>query len=238
MVEGVNLRELPIGPAEAFVLSHVNGSTDESEIADEAGIAPEAVAATLEELARLGAIAFDQPNLGPSIRPPRPMHRVSVSGSMRIGPIVEAGSQTQPHHPAAALYDPRELEEDVEIALERRRLILDTFYTAWTASRITSCSRFKPSADKRAIKNAYFEIVNVFHPDRYFGKKLGAFKPKLEHLFARLTEAHDTLTRAAPRAEYDAYLSSLNKTRALEQPNVDAQVRAISAANRGRSARG
>jgi len=85
------------------------------------------------------------------------------------------------------------------------------------------------SADKRAVKNAYFEVVNVFHPDRYFGKKLGSFKPKLERVFARLTEAHDTLTRSGPRAEYDAYLASLDKTRQLDQGDaaVVAQVQAI-----------
>ena len=33
-------------------------------------------------------------------------------------------------------------------------------------------------ADKKAIKAAYFELVNDFHPDRYFGKNLGSFKPK------------------------------------------------------------
>ena len=226
LVEGINLRELPIGPAEAFVLSHVNGNTNESEIADEAGIAPEAVSATLEELARLGAIWFDESIRAESHHGPRPMQR--TSGSMRIGPIVESSVQAKPQHPAAALYDPRELEEDVEIQPERRRVILEAFY------RLDSVTHYEllhvePTADKRAIKNAYFEIVNVFHPDRYFGKRLGSYKHKLERLFARLTEAHDALTRAAPRAEYDAYLAALNKTRALDQQgaNLEAQVLAI-----------
>lgn len=226
MVEGIDLRALPIGPAEAFVLSHVNGNTDESEIADEAGIAPETVAATLEVLARLGAIRFDQPNLSASNRPPRPAHRATVSGSVRIGPIVEA--QGKPQHPAAALFAPSELEEDVEIPVERRRLILEAYYRLDSMTHY-EVLKLESSADKRAVKNAYFEVVNVFHPDRYFGKKLGTYKPKLERVFARLTEAHDTLTRAAPRAEYDAYLASQNKTRALDQPdaNLEAQVRAI-----------
>jgi curved DNA-binding protein CbpA len=226
LVEGIDLRELPIGPAEAFVLSHVNGNTDESEIADEAGIAPESVSATLEELARLGAIRFDESARPESNRTLRPMHH--VSGSMRIGPIVEAISQAKPQHPAAALYDPRELEEDVEIPPERRRVILDAFYRLDTVTHY-QLLHVEPAADKRAIKNAYFEVVNVFHPDRYFGKRLGSYKPKLERLFARLTEAHDALTRAAPRAEYDAYLASLNKTRALDQQGaaLEAQVQAI-----------
>ncbi len=228
MVEGIDLRQLPIGPAEAFVLSHVNGATNESEIADEAGIDPEAVAATLEALARLGAIWFDQEAAPQSNRAPRPAPGHRVSGSIRIGPIIEALGSAQPHHPAAALYDTRELEEDVEIGLERRRVILDTFYRLDTLTHY-QLLKVDSSAEKRAIKNAYFEIVNVFHPDRYFGKRLGGYKPKLERVFARLTEAHDALTRSAPRAEYDAYLAAQNKTRALDQPEsqLEAQVQAI-----------
>jgi len=226
LVEGIDLRELPIGPAEAYVLSRVDGTSSELEIADEAGIEPTAVAATLEELARLGAIWFDQRVSPPSQRAPR--MQVKVSASLRIGPIIEASVDHEPHHPAAALYDARELNEDVEIEPERRRTILETFY------RLDSLTHYQllqvaPDADKRAIKNAYFEVVNVFHPDRYFGKRLGSFKPKLERVFARLTEAHDTLTRLGPRAEYDAYLASLAKTRQLDQGDaaLAAQVQAI-----------
>ncbi len=225
MVDGIDLRELPIGPAEAFVLSRVDGTSNELEIADEAGIEPMAVAATLEELARLGAIWFDQPAASETQRARRMQPRLS---SARIGPIIEASDGHEPQHPAAALYDPRDLDEDVDIELERKRTILDAFYRLDSATHY-QVLRVDPSADKRAIKNAYFEIVNVFHPDRYFGKKLGSFKPKLERVFARLTEAHDALTRSGPRAEYDAYLASLDKTRQFDQApaTLVAEVQAI-----------
>ena len=226
LVEGIDLRELPIGPAEAYVLSRVDGTSSELEIADEAGIEPKAVAATLEELARLGAIWFDERVSTQSQRAPRMQPK--VSGSLRIGPIIEASVDHEPHHPAAALYDARELEEDVEIETERRRTILEAFYHLDSMTHY-QLLQVAPDADKRAIKNAYFEVVNVFHPDRYFGKRLGAFKPKLERVFARLTEAHDTLTRLGPRAEYDAYLASLAQTRQLDQGEaaIAAQVQAI-----------
>ena len=228
LVEGIDLRGLPIGPAHAFVLSRVDGRCTELEIADEAGIEPQVVAATLEELVRLGAIWFDQPAAArsPSQRPRR--LKASVSGATRIGPIIEARGGPQAQHPAAALYDPRDLNEDVDIEPERRRVILDTFHRLDSITHYQML-RVEPSADKRAVKNAYFEVVNLFHPDRYFGKNLGSFKPKLERIFARLTEAHDTLTRSGPRAEYDAYLASLAKTRSLDQAdeNVAAQVQAI-----------
>ena len=72
-------------------------------------------------------------------------------------------------------------------------------------------------ADKKAIKSAYFEVVANFHPDRYFGKNLGSYKQKLESIFKRITEAHDTLTRKEPRAEYDKYLESQRATQALDE---------------------
>ena len=223
LVEGIDLRALPIGPAEAFVLSHVDGATNESEIADESGIDPTQVATTLEALARLGAIQFVSAAPTESLRPPRPSSR--TSGTLRIGPIIEASASAEQQHPAAALYDPRELEEAADLEPERKRVILDTFYRL---DRVTHYQllQVEPAADKRAIKNAYFQIVNVFHPDRYFGKSLGSFKPKLERVFTRLTEAHDALTRSGPRAEYDAYLASLKKTREFDQGQSDATVQA------------
>ncbi|HEX3850379.1 MAG TPA: DnaJ domain-containing protein [Polyangiaceae bacterium] len=230
LVEGIDLRALPIGPAEAFVLSRVDGATNVLEIAEAAGLDPLAVAATLSELTRLGAVRFDDPapSPGESIRPMRPAAR--VSGSMRIGPIIEASGQVEPHHPAAALYDERELDEAVDLAQDRKRVILEAFHHLDNATHY-QLLKVDPSADKRAIKAAYYEVVNVFHPDRYFGKNLGTFKPKIERVFARLTEAYDAVTRPGPRAEYDAYLASLKKTREFDTKQSDstlqAQVQAI-----------
>src|SRR5690606_18900213 len=53
-------------------------------------------------------------------------------------------------------------------------------------------------------------------PDRYFGKSLGSFKSKLDRVFARMTEAHEVLTRKATRAEYDAYLATKQRTSRLD----------------------
>ena len=44
----------------------------------------------------------------------------------------------------------------------------------------------------------------------------------MEAVFNRMTEAHDTLTASDRRAEYDAYLGSIEKTRSIEQMLSDA----------------
>ena len=219
LVPGTDLRGLPISPAEAFVVSRIDGATSISEIAEETGRAPEEVAELLERLVTLGAITLDEPPR-PQERRHSPVPGARPSGSFRVGPIVETSAVGEQQHPAASLYDPAELDEDVDIDLPRRRRILDLFY------RLDQLDHYQlfdidPRVDKKAIKSAYFEIVNVFHPDRYFGKKVGSFKPKLEKVFARLTESYDVLSRAASRAEYDAYLRAQSKTRAFDAGQID-----------------
>lgn len=201
------------------MVSRIDGATSVSEIAEETGKSLEEVQALLERLQALGAVTLDEPPRSQERRAsPAPAAR--PSGSFRLGPIVETRAAPEVAHPAASLYDPAELDEAVDIDLARRRRILDLYY------RLDQLSHYEvfgiePSADKKAIKAAYFEVVNVFHPDRYFGKNVGSFKPKLEKVFARLTQAYDVLSRNASRAEYDAYLQAQSKTRAFDAGQTD-----------------
>lgn len=73
-------------------------------------------------------------------------------------------------------------------------------------------------ADKKTIKRAYFRLAATLHPDRYFGKDLGSFKSKMELLFKRISEAHDTLLAADRRAQYDARLGNARVGPAAPQP--------------------
>ncbi|HEY1960333.1 MAG TPA: hypothetical protein VGH28_32205, partial [Polyangiaceae bacterium] len=60
------------------------------------------------------------------------------------------------------------------------------------------------------------DLASVHHPDRFFRKRLGSFKQKMEAVFSRVTEAHDTLTDKARRADYDAYLGAQTQAKELE----------------------
>ena len=215
MVEGIDVRALPIGPAEAFVLSRVDGACTRARNRRRGGDRAQRRRGHARGAGALGRHLVRSTD-GQTRRLARAVPSRTCRARCGSGRSSKPTSALEPQHPAAALYDARDLDEEVDIELERKRTILDAFHRLDSLTHY-QILRVDPSADKRAIKNAYFEIVNVFHPDRYFGKKLGSFKPKLERVFARLTEAHDALTRSGPRAEYDAYLASLDKTRQLDQ---------------------
>ena len=224
-VDGIDLRRLPIGPAEAFVLSCIDGASTEVEIAAAAGKSLADVQAVISRLVELGVVSLSAAPL----RTPR-VPRAAAATPLAGAAVEERVLRTE--HPGASLYDAAELTEDVDIELERRKLILETFH------RLENLNHYQllglaPDADRRAIKARYHEIINVFHPDRYYGKRLGSFKSKLERVFQRLTEAHDVLSRSGTRAEYDAYLKQGSSLSSLEQQlhDEEAHARELSAAH-------
>lgn len=88
------------------------------------------------------------------------------------------------------------MDEDVEIDEARRREILAM------ESRLATANHFEVlgvavGASPEAITGAFREASKRFHPDRYFGKRLGSFKGRLERIFKRLVEAHTVLTDPA-----------------------------------------
>jgi curved DNA-binding protein CbpA len=222
----VDVRKLPITPMEAFVLSRVDGKATGSEIALATGMSIANVVAILQKLDDLGAVQYGDAKKAAS-EGTKPTSPASTPGNP--GPATVVGAVAPPDGRLAATpisspraaavrisYDPNELDAPADLDQERKHRILEAF------ARLSTVSHYEllgvpREADKKAIKNAYYDVVGLFHPDKYFGKSLGAFKPKLEKIFQRVTEAHDTLTRAASRAEYDSYLASQEATQAFEQ---------------------
>jgi tetratricopeptide (TPR) repeat protein len=90
------------------------------------------------------------------------------------------------------------LNESVDLPLDRKRDILQREALLgrdhWTVLGL------KPGASAEAVKAAYFEASKRFHPDRYYGKKLGSYQGRLERIFHRLSEAHSVLSEALKSA--------------------------------------
>lgn len=212
-----DVRSLPISPAEAFLLSRIDGTVSDAELATLTGLDPSAVGAALDRLVHLGAIELA--GAAPSQRPAAERNEIAAAAfaSMRA-PVVEVAEVPPTREPSlrSALYDPAELDEPCDLDTEQKRKVLDLFYRLDGLDHYGVLS-VEPTADKKAIKKAYYALAPDFHPDRFFRKNLGAFKPKMEAIFGRLTLAHDTLTQKDKRAEYDAYLGTTRQNRTMEE---------------------
>jgi tetratricopeptide (TPR) repeat protein len=66
-------------------------------------------------------------------------------------------------------------------------------------------------ATKDQVRAAYLELARTFHPDRVSALGLGELRPKMEHIFARISEAHATLIDDQARKKYEQTLRDASK---------------------------
>ena len=61
-------------------------------------------------------------------------------------------------------------------------------------------------ATRAEIRSAFLRVAPLFHPDRYYMRRLGEYREKMLRVFAALGLARDTLENDATRADYDCRL--------------------------------
>jgi curved DNA-binding protein CbpA len=240
-------KSFPLSPTDGFVLSRIDGTLDESDLAASTGLPEAQVQGSLLKLESLGLIVFETSASAVVARPPRPpasavtpVAAVALATSSvefrtavappappppaqprKAAPSVSAPTRSVPaaSPSAPSLFTGDEqasLQEDVDLEPELRKRVIDA-YRDLDRRNYYALLGIEENVDRKAIKRAYYEHAAAFHPDRYFRKKLGSFKVRLEAVFAKLTLAHDTLSDKQTRSEYDAYLSEQRIARAIEE---------------------
>jgi curved DNA-binding protein CbpA len=237
-------KSFPLSPTDGFVLSRIDGTLDESELAASTGLPEAQVQSSLLKLESLGLIVFDTSRASAVVaRPPLPPASAVTPVALRTSsgetrgavarppppaqaqpgkaaPSVSAPARSVPAAPPSApslTGDERaSLLEDVDLEPELRKRVIDA-YRDLDRRNYYALLGIEENVDRKAIKRAYYEHAAAFHPDRYFRKKLGSFKVRMEAVFAKLTLAHDTLSDKQTRSEYDAYLSEQRIARAIEE---------------------
>ncbi|WP_437691914.1 DnaJ domain-containing protein [Sorangium sp. So ce176] len=218
---GYDLKSLPLKPAEAFLLSRIDGVLTDRDLSLITGMSHGDTVEALRRLRDLGAITLDgdaagQPPLRGASEAGRRGGAADPERAMSSGgePVPPLGRDALHQAESLPLYDPAELDEPVELTPERKRRILDLYYRLEDLSYYALLG-VSDQADKKQIKSAYYLLAPEFHPDTYFRKQLGSYKQKIEAIFTRITLAQDTLTSKQRRAEYDGYLEQTHKNRAM-----------------------
>jgi curved DNA-binding protein CbpA len=188
---GSDPRELTtLDDVERTIFPRVDGSRTEAELALLCGLDEETTRQAVGRLALRGLVDLtDQP-------PPLASETRRAAAPMAPSP---------PPPPAA--------EIDLEPALRDR---IDAAFKSLDELDHYALLGVTREADRKAVKSAYYDAASAFHPDRYFRKRLGPFKPKMEAIFSRVTLAHDVLTDRDTRLEYDAYLRDRLTSRGIE----------------------
>lgn len=213
LTAGVKVTSFSFSPFEGYILSSFDGVASLQEVADSTGATLAQVQAVAERLEAVGALEWVErgPSREPSQEQPKPKRPPSDRHD-RPGRASWTPSRgivrTKPVPPDAPrqLYDPVELEEpNVDLDADRRREILDTFYRLDHVDHYTLLG-VERDADKKDVREAYFRLSKLFHPDTLYGKRLGTYKTKMEVVFRRLTDAYEVLGKSKKRERYDDYL--------------------------------
>ena len=103
------------------------------------------------------------------------------------------------------------------------------------------------TADDKAIKRSYYRLSKEYHPDKFYRKRLGPFKEKLEVIFNKVNEAYRVLSDSEARDDYDVLVfgqegkDAASPTEATTTVNfvVDAEkLRVAEKSSRGKVSRG
>ncbi len=213
----VDLAKVKLSAEEGFVWSRVDGILTVEEICTVTGLSPGRTVAILERLAELGLIELETEQSQPEAAGGRP----AAQQPSKEAPGAQARTAANPA-PAAQPQDDSiedfepDPESDLPLDVQKkilafwRRLDEMDFYEVLGVGR---------EADRKEILRAYKRRSRTFHPDRYYGKRLGRYGHMLEEIFQHLTKVRDFLSNEEKRRAYD---ESLAEDARLEQAIQDA----------------
>ncbi len=231
----VDISQVKLTAEEGFVWSRVDGLLSLDELCVVTGLGKERTRQIIEHLQGLGLITIDE---DPSNRKPPVDGQVRTSSREATGPIPgptsaarTTGDATGPIHleteRAAETSSPENRDQgadsngrdvfsplpDVDLSEDLQRTIWE-FHESLDRLDFYAVLGVTPEADGKKIDRAYKLRSLKFHPDRYYGKKLGPYQNKLEEIFKFLTEVRNFLLDSEKRRAYDENLAA---DRALKQ---------------------
>jgi curved DNA-binding protein CbpA len=149
----------------------------------------------------------------------------AIDRLISVGLVEWVGAKVSSAPPAAQLI------EDVEIDEALQEKIQQTFKQA---DRLTHYELLgvATDAERSEIRKAYFALSKTFHPDSYYGKRLGSFKAHMEVIFRKVTDAYEVVGRQQKREAYDRYLKRSIVVSAAEEKisRVEERAQAMSKA--------
>lgn len=195
-----------IGPEEYFVLSRIDGTQTIKEVLLATGLPVDRAIAVIVRLRSAGALLLPGETVPPKPTPPPAPPAPPSTGPSRPGTAGGASAGASPAKPGHDLSLARPSADEIAALAEvcdltdsERRLVL-TIMRLVPRNDPWAVLGVPQNADKRALKHAYFALSKEIHPDRYYGKRLGSFAPRMAIAFEVATRAYERLISGRQRA--------------------------------------
>ncbi len=184
---GADLTAHRLTPTEVFVLSRINGDFSYEQICQVSGIGVQETLEILRKLKRDGLL------LGARDPMPKP-DRMPAFTPIGLKPGAPDRASLLERLDDRSPVDPLDLVPGPDLAPEAKMRIIRVHRRLKKLGPHQLLGLDK-TADRAEIKRAYFAASKELHPDRYFGRDIGAFRDKLGDIFARVTEAFQSLEK-------------------------------------------
>ncbi|UCE85464.1 MAG: DnaJ domain-containing protein [Deltaproteobacteria bacterium] len=205
LAPGCDPTSLPLTPAEAYLLTRVDGSTPFSQLIQIGGLPPEEAEQCLQSWLEAGVLVVGDAPCAP------PPGADTSAPDPPPGPEAVPEAEAEPDRESAPPGEsgppepPLEIDPALEIAAEDQQRIID--FGSRLERSYYDVLGVAPGADAKAIKRAYFKLSREFHPDRYFRREIGPYEARLHRIFKKIVEAYELLSDPATRAELDRSLA-------------------------------
>ena len=232
-----------VGPEEYFVLSRIDGSQTLRQVLLATGLSVERGIAIVQRLRSIGALLLPgetsapAPTTMPSTERPRstgttPPRTITAPAIARAATPVSSQHRATPDRPRGNSPTGDALNHDLTLpratAEELAGLAEANDLTDTERRRILAINRLVdardpyavlgvlPTPDAKVIKRAYFLLSKEIHPDRYYGKQLGSFGPRMSQAFEASSRAYARLTEKSAKAAQQVQQAQVSNTDQLQ----------------------
>ncbi len=179
--------QLQLTPEEGFVLSRVDGHSTVTEICLITGLSRDQTLDTLEKLHDADVIQVPG---GPT-------------GQSAAADSAAADSAAVDSEDAPELEIPPFIPDSTCEVSESKQQEIHNLYHTLDEVDFYELLGLHPGCGSKDVQRAYRKISLKYHPDRFYGKELGTFKPMLEAIFRHMSNVAEYLTDDEQRATYE-----------------------------------